>query len=227
MNAVVGWIDNGTVRGEFTSCLTKLVAYSTYRDILGGLVRRHSGPIVEEGRNGLVEQFLDGGDIEWLLQIDTDMTFEMDALEKLLLHANVDTAPVVGGLCYGFAKDHGQFPTLYRRDGQVPRRLMQVPDGDGLYPVDATGAACLLTHRSVFEDNRRDGPLPWFHRRQVTGHDGKEAMLGEDLSWCFWLRDRGVPIAVALDVEFGHVKPVELNRATFEANRKQVLHAVD
>lgn len=213
MSVTVGWIDGGVVRGEFTEAVSKLIAYETAKQRLVSVIRVQSGPLVEIGRNLLVEQYLKSG-ADWLLMVDTDMVFDYDAAERLLQLADPSTAPVVGGLCYGVNKELGQFPTIYQRvDGQ-PAVQRVVPDGPVM--VDATGAAFLLTHRSVFERFRRDGDQPWFHRRYVLPTDThKGGWLGEDISWCFYLRDQDVHIWVDPQVEAGHIKPVVVGTDTY------------
>jgi len=206
------------VRGEFAECVTRLVAYELAKARLVTIVRIQSGPMLAEGRNLLIERFLKTP-AEWLLSIDSDMVFDLDSAERLLEYADPVDAPVVGGLCFGVNKELGQFPTLYMRVDGLPVAQLKIPDGD-VMDVDATGGAFVLTHRTVFENNRRDGPHTWFHRRLVEPageHDG--GLLSEDLSWCWWLRDRGVPIRVVLDVEVGHVKPSIVARATYPRSK--------
>ena len=213
MTVTVGWVDGGTVRGEFTSSITQLVAYETLHQRLGAVIRQHSGPLLIEGRNLLVERFL-GTDTDWLLMVDSDMTFQYDAVEQLLATADAESAPVVGGLCYGISQELGQFPTVYQRRDGMPVAVLTLPDLD-VIPVDATGAAFTLTHRTVFEEFRRDEYHPWFHRRFVpTNGQHPGGWLGEDISWHWWLRDKGVPIYVDTRVEVGHVKTTTLNSET-------------
>ena len=133
MTLAVGWVDPGTVRGEFTESVTQLVAYETWHQRLGSVIRTHSGPLLVEGRNLLVEKFLKT-DCDWLLMVDTDMTFPYQAAEQLLDTADPERAPVVGGLCYGISKELGPFPTVYQR----PRRDTGGCDGCCVH-ADASG----------------------------------------------------------------------------------------
>ena len=74
--------------GLYTMCP---LSHSIGAGILGGTIRIDSGPILDVGRNRLAAAFLDTS-AEWLLMVDTDMTFPPDALERLLANG----APVVG-----------------------------------------------------------------------------------------------------------------------------------
>jgi hypothetical protein len=168
-----------------------------------------------EGRNKLVELFQQTG-AEWLFMVDTDMQFTHDSIERLLHTALSYEARVVGGLCYGVNKELGQFPTLYRRLDGMPAAMLDFDAGQVLR-VDATGAAFTLTHASIFNKYRRDEYHPWFHHRFVPSN-GKHpgGWLGEDISWHWWLTDKGVPILVDTTVEAGHIKPVVVGTDTYQ-----------
>ena len=217
MKVVVGWIDGGTVAGGFAESVARLTAYEASQRRLHTTLRVRSGPLLPEGRNILVQQFLDTG-AEWLFTVDSDMVFADTAVEQLIATAEAEQVQMVGGLCFGINETIGQFPMLYKRFDGLAQALFDLPVGP-VVDVDGTAAAFIVTHRDVFLDNRREGPHPWFHRREVPAtniHDG--AVLGEDLSWCWWLRDRGVRIVVDLRVEAGHVKETVLNRDTYTSS---------
>jgi len=220
MSVAVGWLDSGVTRGEWAESVTKLIAYEVSQNRLASIMRVQSGPQMEEGRNLLVEKFLETP-AEWLLSVDTDMVFDYDALERLLTTARERDVKLVGGLCYGINREHGQFPTMYRTIDGMPHVLFN--ELGGVVPVDATGAAFTLTHRTLFENHRRLGPHPWFHRREIQPTDGHPGgILGEDLSWCWHLRSEGVPIVVDTDVEVGQIKPSTVGTRSY-----RTLHAVD
>jgi hypothetical protein len=215
VSITIGWIDSGETRGEFTESITKAAAYEALKGRLVSVIRVQSGPLMAEGRNKLVELFQQTG-AEWLFMVDTDMQFTHDSIERLLHTALSYEARVVGGLCYGVNKELGQFPTLYRRLDGMPAAMLDFDAGQVLR-VDATGAAFTLTHASIFNAYRRDEYHPWFHHRFVPSN-GKHpgGWLGEDISWHWWLTDKGVPILVDTTVEAGHIKPVVVGTDTYQ-----------
>ena len=220
MSLVVGWLDNGTTAGSFTESVTMLCAYEAAQQRLATTIRVLTGPQMSEGRNELVSRFL-STPAEWLLMIDSDMAFSHDAAEKLLKVASAETTPVVGALCFGINKEFGQFPTVYYFREGIPTVFFDIPDS-GLLEVDGTGSAFILQHRSVFEDNQRPGPHPWYHRLEVQPvGDYPGGVLGEDLSWCWHLRENQVPIVVNFDVQVGHVKQTMVNKQVYDMLREQ------
>lgn len=190
-----------------------------------------SGPnSLPEGRNLAVSHFLDSTPHEWLMFIDTDMGFEADAVERLLLAADPVKRPVVGGLCFAM-KYMGS-------DGRGGYRVMPVPtlfmlaknDKQGMgfanrfrYPPDTlvqvagTGAAFLLIHRSVLERIREDEGDVWFDFVQY----GDGAQVSEDLSFCWRLTRLQVPVYVDTRVSITHHKEMWLSDADYSQPERE------
>lgn len=177
-------------------------------------IAEYSSANVSTSRNKVVDRFLDEFDQEWLWMVDTDMVFEADVLEALLFNASGDKdsdhfAPIVGGLC--FAVNQGKLePTMYQlREGEGGElytvRYTTYPK-DSMFQVSATGAACLLIHRSVLEALRAahkgKTAYPYFQETQLgPGH-----AVGEDVTFCFRAIQAGFPVWVNTAVHIGHQK---------------------
>ncbi len=158
----------------------------------GELAHRYYSDGLSAARNAVVERFLKG-DCEWLFWVDTDMGFAPDILNRLLSVADKDTRPIVGGLCFmqnNHAQDgkHGFLThpqvTIFDWVEQLGRRYLESRRG---YPVntlvecDGTGSACVVIHRSVFEDIKTRAGNVWYDRitNPTTG-----VTQSEDLSFC-------------------------------------------
>lgn len=195
--------------GDHEECVRRLMAHH------GGLNwASAAGSQLVQQRNTVVANFL-ATDLEWLFFVDSDMTFAPDALDVLLGVADPASAPVVGGVTVGFdPRSRKVLPTMYRRgdDGELHPVSAWVP-GD-VVDVDATGAACVVVHRSVFEAVAAAGfsvEFPWFD----LGRNGRLGGTGEDLEFCRRVRSLGFPIKVHTGAPFGHLKVVELSIADF------------
>jgi len=172
-------------------------------------MRCSSGGLVE-ARNQVAAQFL-ASDAEWLFFLDTDMGFAPDTLDKLLQVADPTERPIVGALCFAWkeTRQDGLFgyrcvsrPTILNwvehDDVQTFMGALEVPD-DEVVRCAATGMACIVIHRSVFDTI---GECNWLDR--IKGTDG--SMLGEDISFCVRAGARGIPVHVATGIPTNHQK---------------------
>lgn len=209
-DVMVATTRGGMTHGDHEECVRRLLSH--HGDINWSSA---VGSQLVQQRNDIVQRFLDETSLGWLFLLDSDMTFAPDALDALLAAAHVTERPVVGGITVSWDPPTRRiFPTMYRRDddGVLRPVLGWVPGG--LLPVDATGAACLLIHRSVLEA-LRDAPnsleFPWFD----LGRNGEYGGTGEDLEFCRRVRALDIPIHVHTGVPFGHLKTIELSIADF------------
>jgi hypothetical protein len=228
----VGYAHSHDVSYAWHKSLIELVGYDLAgqaRIWRGGYVamRCGTGELVE-GRNKIVQEFLDQGTADWLWMVDTDMGFQPDTVERLLAAADPVERPVVGALCFSQRE--------IRPDGMGGWATLATPtifdwahDGDQRgfavrwdYPkdvvtaCDGTGMACVLIHRSVLESIRDQvtptpsgdlapaGPV-WFNR--LPNHSTGQ-LIGEDLSFCVRARALDIPIFVHTGVPTTHHKPV-------------------
>lgn len=206
----VAYLHPGQVAGEFCRSLTNLVL--AYPGLITGHMAVAAGANISRARNEVVEAFLDST-CEWLWMVDSDMTFEIEALEGLLAVADPDERPVVGGLCFAAHRVESGYrlaPTIYdiRPDGLA--RFDSYPENTALR-VGATGAAMLVVHRTVFERfPESNEPLRWFRESIVDGR-----LRGEDITFCAQLRDLDIPIYVHTGVKTGHVKTTVLDEELY------------
>lgn len=216
---VVATVHGTEVSAFFLSSMLKLVMADMGgpRRIVNVLTEVSSANI-SGARNKLVAKFLDENPAaDWLLFIDSDMYFEPDLIDGLLANASPDRAPVVGALCFGI-NDGVLFPTIYnlaQDEGRIltVRHQGSIPP-DTMLQVAATGAACLLIHRSVLEAIRERGfnrTFPWFQETELSGRP-----CGEDITFCLRAGQLGYPVHVFTAVEAKHHKSTILDLATYE-----------
>lgn len=229
---VLGYCSPGDVKADFMESLLYLQMYDFAgpKRLVdgGGMLPIRAGANLAGPRNDMVRKFLKHG-ADWLLQVDTDMIFMPDMLERLLEHADPDKAPIVGGLCFGFDGEGQVQPTLYgfvgdEENPQVVRYHEWPPDA--MMQVAATGAAALLVHRGVYEKMRdfqhptRPGKTgfndayPWF---QELEHDGRP--VSEDIGFCWRAGLLSIPVYVNTAVQLGHVKQRVLTMDGYLADR--------
>jgi hypothetical protein len=230
---VVGYLSRSVSSSAFREALLNLIVYDVafHRRIVdgGGRLCVYAGANLSAPRNALVRQFLAYGQADWLWMVDDDMTFAPDTVERLLEFADPEKAPIVGGLCFGYDEKGDVQPTLFGLVGEESNpqviRYHEWPP-EAMFQVAATGAACLLIHRSALERIRdaevRPGKrgfndaFPWF---QETEHDNSP--VGEDFTFCWRAGLLGLPVYVNTAVQLGHMKDYELTMDVYLARRAE------
>jgi GT2 family glycosyltransferase len=216
----VGFLHPGTVSTSFMYSLQDLLFYDavTHQRITGnphGVMGKQCGAAgIVDGRNDTAQRFLDDTAADWLFQIDADMSFEANIVERLIETAHAHDRPVVGGLAFAHRKDGAAslygtrfrcVPTIYgfHEDddsiGFVP--MFDYPRNE-LVECAATGGACVLIHRSALETLRTKHGDVWFD----TIRHPKGAHFSEDLSFCVRLNAAGIPVHVHTGIQTGHDK---------------------
>lgn len=172
-------------------------------------------------RNGAVKAFLADNKADWLWFVDTDQGFGPDTVDRLLASAHPEDRPVVGAMTFSAMREGedgaGGFRLLFtpvimdwvHTDERTGFSVRWDYPKDELTRCDGTGSACVLIHRSVFEQVRDmylvENPqwANWYSR--VINPATKE-LVGEDLSFCLRVMQRGIPIHVDTSVQTTHAK---------------------
>ena len=193
---------------------------ATHRRIVGQFAHEVSGTHIPTARSQIVREFLNHpAKPDWLWMIDTDATFADDILERLIASADPEKRPIVGALAFGVrlvkntegrvdyntvgAAPIELFPTIYVYKDNETVCVANYPR-DQVVQCHATGAHCLLIHRTVLSNPRwvQDGhPLPYF---RVAVANGEE--VSEDQFFCMKAGSLGYPVHVDTAAKTGHVK---------------------
>lgn len=229
----LAYVHPGHVDAHFMQSIVNVLVDDSHRQnprVLrgGSYIAIGSGPRIAEARNQCVLSFLNECQAAWLLMIDTDMVFPVSALDKIMEAADPETAPIIGGLCFGGGRSGVMFPTMYRlvkpELNESPVQTIEEYPPDAMCEVDATGAAFLLIHRSVLQkmgETYKDSPYPWF----LEGSVYKGTKFGEDWAFCMRAKTEGFPIHVHTGVKIGHVKPQVLDEdgwLAFKAKKNEI-----
>ena len=181
--------------------------------------------------------YKDAPKVTHLMWIDDDMVYTPDLLERLLAR-DLD---FVGGLCHD--RRHPFKPVIEREistewgvDPGTYGWMFDFPRNQ-LVDVDATGGACILVKREVFEKVRvddcrkrcalaTDSPgyekqlakhvedyTDWWTPANNEGHS-------EDLSFCRRARASGFKLAVDTSLDIGHVGEVVIDIDFAQRNRQ-------
>lgn len=247
----IGYLFEDEIKASFFHSFVRLLGFdgeNAGRIWAGGFCpRRGTTGDLARGRNDVVLDFL-ATDAQWLWWVDTDMGFEPDIVERLLESADPTERPVVGALCFA-QREHVSDGVGGWRPVAWPTVMdWNVIDGVGgfevrwdyprntLTRVSATGSACILIHRTVFERMRdaygevaremnrergvpEDLGLPWngWYTRVTNPTTGE--LMGEDLSFCARLLRLEIPVHVDTSIETTHQKNIWLQAQDYWMQR--------
>lgn len=216
------------VSSSFVDSLDSLRAY----DAAGPRQLRRWGKVraghqgLVDGRNQIARDFVESP-CEWLFFLDADMGFAPDTLERLLAVADPSERPVVGALCFAY-REHGLDGMGGYRAHPLPTifEYAQHPDGQYRftgrkhYPVNqlvqtaATGAACILIHRSVFE-RIASHPATAGKGEPYDRIMGADGLMGEDISFSMRCGAIDVPIWIHTGIRTTHHKEIWVGETDF------------
>ena len=144
----------GDIRIELAQRLYQWKAqYGDFFDIYSAIGK----PIID-ARNDCVKTFLNT-DASYLFFVDSDVVPPINAIDMLLSHGF--DKKIVGGLCPTIKQDaDGQLKTIYLvlKLEKSKYEIIDIAQQDSIIEVDATGAACVMIHKSVFKKLQS----PWF-----------------------------------------------------------------
>lgn len=179
------------VKADFTLSLVMMTAHT--REVQFAF--NHSKATwVAHARNLIVEGAIELG-ADWLLFVDSDMTFPREILQRLMSW-NKDI------VCASYVKKKPPYMTVGslapRPDDKIGKQTML--DANGLYEMKEIGLGVCLIKMEVFKKLQK----PWFHYEY---RQGSNVMTGEDILWCHEVRKLGYKIWLdaALSMHVGHI----------------------
>lgn len=155
--------------------------------------------LVYDGRQFIADQFLQS-DCEYLMFIDSDMTFDHRSIE-ILSSTGLDFVTAKA-----FKRVYPYQPCFYTKveyKDDKPHLESPVEYGVGLLPIEGAGLACALIKKEVFQKIK----APYFFPLKN---------LGEDLTFCLKLKEAGIQMYCDTRVQFGHVGASEIKEEDFK-----------
>lgn len=147
-------------------------------------------------------------EVDYILWLDSDMAFEPDILERMLKTLEENDLDVLAGLYYRRVPPYS--PVLYEQldiEGEDVYYSEYAEIPDGLFEVAACGFGCVLMRAEVFLDvQSKFGQM-----FTPIGH------CGEDVSFCWRVRQCGIKIWCDSTVQLGHVGYRTVSEALYKA----------
>jgi len=168
------------------------------------------GSLVQKARNDLAKE-MDG---DFLIFLDSDMTFAPDTITKLRKAAEREDVDIVSAAC--FRKVPNYEPCFfYKIPDNSPGYYwpMRWPE-DRLFEVDAVGSACTLIKRKVFESVN----FPWYEYTNF---------LSEDLNFCRKAKENGFRVWIDPTIRIGHLTMLPVDQNVFRGFNAKSLKEYD
>ena len=189
------------------------VIEADFVDCLTALVQRHAGDVevkylkaslVYDARNQIASYVLKQGGFDYVLWLDSDMTFDPDLLDRLL--EDIEGRQAVTGLCFGRRPPFK--PCIYNRLEVEQNGQMIFPHADNwfdyprdrIFEVEGCGFACLLMKVEVLEAMGIYG-VPFF---PLAG-------LGEDLTFCWRAKKLDIKFHCDSRLKIGHIMRIAVD----------------
>lgn len=186
------------VHATFAQCLAGLVGYSVARGVAVQCVFT-DGTLIAPQREDIAQQAIEMG-ADYIMWIDSDMTFPVDTLLELLSRKQ---DIVAANYC---TRREPCFTTSFRES--FLDNVYTEDDSTGLDEVSSCGMGMMLTKTDVFK--KLD--LPWF---EVKYDRETRETTGEDVFFCRRARATGFKVMIDHDVskEIGHLGTFEFRHA--------------
>jgi hypothetical protein len=209
----VSWCFGDRVSSDFMISTQMMFNHDSYGPgHVRAIIVERSPVNITQARNNLIRKFLNKSEAEWLLMLDSDMVVPADLIDRLMEDAvgdidSEDYTPFIGGLCFTINDNGDIHPTIYNWSSPGSSEAVDTIhsyDYGKTLEVGATGAACLLMHRSSLEkiyERHSDDLFPWFKEFQHNG-----SALSEDLGFMRRIADCGFKVRVNTDIKVGHFK---------------------
>lgn len=157
--------------------------------------------LISRARSKIATEFL-ASDCDYLLSIDADLEFPVEALDRLVQHdLDIVAAPYsVKNIPARWAVALGDAIPTYVK-GVLPVRY--VPGGFTLIKrrvFEAMATDALKFYEEADDKTYYAFYLPYLH----TGESGKQAFLSEDFAFCQRARDLGFAVHCDFDVRLNH-----------------------
>ena len=188
---------DGKVCAETTTSLLDVVGNLAYHGISSKCRIVRSGALIDQVRNQIADWFLNETDADTLICIDSDMVFDWNTMQRLLVYSS--HYPLVAG--------------AYNSKQEPPKFIVTVsttvPAENGLVPVDSLGFGFVAIKREVFEGMKNvvesykdeQKTLHAFFRLDLTNG----VYRGEDIYFFDKAREAGFQAYVDPMIELGHV----------------------
>lgn len=196
VNVVVAVPCGDTIRSRTSASITSMCSFTVMHGPIQVALLSYEGSMIARTRNGIVDTALKLN-FEYVLQIDSDMTFPPETLLRLLSHGK----DVVGAIYNKRLPPHETLGKLLCPEGRKPEEA----NNGGLWPAAMLPGGLMMVKTDVY----RKLPWPWYFesyqrcgdpieawRQSTTDHapmppppDALDEVVANSPKFVAWLRE--------------------------------------
>lgn len=203
-NVTIGFASGAMTAAEFTKSLAILTSYHSEKYNLNQILNVQ-GSLIDQSRNELVRQFLMTTQSDWLLMLDTDLSFSENIIDQLLDMAEETKSKICAGwynVRVNVSNHMSSLSCVYKFIDEYLTHVIITKEFEPKYiKIDAVGAGLLMIHRSVFQDFLSKGLNYFFKFDHINGQT-----VTEDIYFCRKAKELNHDIYVNKDVYGSHYK---------------------
>lgn len=206
-SVTIGTPHNRDLAPEYVMSLINLLGASVGKiDIK---MKFYQSCLVNVGRNVIGDKL----PTDYLLFIDSDITFPAWSLERLISH-NKD---IVGGMYFKKLPPH--LPLVYSQKGWSHSPIANPPST--LFQCDGIGTGFLLIKKTVLKDlyEKKFAAKNGFPFNFIQKPDGND--IGEDLAFCMRARKKGYKIWCDPSIPLEHIGDSRFGASNYEKSMKE------
>lgn len=210
-------INPGEVTAELFGSFTHLMAEDMQTThYIDNFICKSSGGLLSIFRNGVVAEFLQECESDWLWLVDSDICLESNTLHLLMEASKAHPeAHIVSGW-YVLPMEDGRWASTFHWNGD---NFSYTPVPESIQYVDSVGLGCVMIRRKllVAMKDKYGLPSPWFtitERKEDKERGITPRVFGEDHS--FFLRtlfDFNQRVLLVPEAQVGHKKSTVLTGA--------------
>jgi len=210
----LGTICGGSLRVEYVNSMIQTATHPE-TGVRATIIEPY-GPYLDDGRNVVIERALARGEFDYLLFVDSDISWRPEDVCKIVAAAEAHPFPAIFTGAYSSAR-HG-VPFVVAGNYIPGSRNVEcftmeqfydlhARHGDGAVQIDGCGAGFLLIPRVVIDRllEIHGSPVPWFCEPIIDG-----VHHGEDYGFCMRAEDAGFPTYLVPSITLLHNKTVAL-----------------
>jgi hypothetical protein len=209
----LGWCDNGITDAQFTESLCSVLINGPSNGVVFNNYVRVNGNQIGRQREGLFNYWADNLKTDWLLWIDSDISFDVNAIKLLWQTAEKYIRPVITGIYFISKEAEGSLknpvPVIYCVTGENSIQFVHPLPENQVIKIDGSGFGFVLMHKSIIFKMRNAYPNDSLFMEYFNNNP--DDFIGEDVMFFHKMKQINVPLYAHTGAVVQHIKRFNLN----------------